>query len=236
MNIQLKENNGWFPLEKLMTFNRLKEMCTDSDVVVKVVKNSNEVELSECGQFVRRSLPLPEFTDEYKEKLNQRTLHIKGFPLSSNLETLQEYCKQFGPISSLEMRRHKCKTFKGCIFVIYKDDESAKKALSSQLMYDGKELLKEDKNGYLQRKKNYKEQRKMKLKHERTVQIKNAIMKITNLSSETNFIDIKTELSKHSKVAYVSNADEETGQVKLSYSNENYLIIILSILEMDSFC
>lgn len=221
MNNQLKENNGWFPLEKLMTFNRLKELCTDSDVVVKVVKNSSEVELSECGNFVRRSLPLPEFTDEYKEKLNQRTLHIKGFPSSSNLEDLEKFCKQFGPISSLEMRREKSKAFKGCIFVIYKDEENAKKALLSELIYEGKELLKEDKNGYLQRKKKYHEQRKMKLKHDKIVQFKNAIMKIANLSSETDFMDLKQELSKHSKVAYVSNTYDNTGQVSYFFS-ENY--------------
>lgn len=47
------------------------------------------------------------------------------------------------------------------------------------------------------------------------VETKGAILKVTGLDKETKFTEIKEELSKHSKVAFVSNVSEK-GEVSFA--------------------
>ena len=59
-----KEEQGWIPLETIMSFNRMKTLTQDADLIVKVLREGSElVEVSEDGKLVRRALPLPEDKD-----------------------------------------------------------------------------------------------------------------------------------------------------------------------------
>jgi hypothetical protein len=62
---------------------------------------------------------VPEFTDEYKTALNERTVHVKGFPPDTQLDDVMNFCKQFGTIENIEMRKYfKTKQFK-VLFIIF---------------------------------------------------------------------------------------------------------------------
>ncbi len=72
---------------------------------------------------------------------------------------------------------------------------------------------------YFERKKNFYDS--LKKKKERNldgdeVRTKGAIMKISGLKKDTKFNDVKEELSKHSKVAFVSNVNDQS-EVCFSY-------------------
>ncbi|OTF70259.1 lupus La protein-like protein, partial [Euroglyphus maynei] len=218
MKYQLRENDGWFPLDKLMTFNKLKALSTDKNVILNALKKSANglIETSECETKLRRIKPLPEFTPEYTKQLNLRTLHLKGFPKDSTFEQLKTFCSEYGEIDSIEMRRRDG-NFKGCIMVVFKDRETADKVLAIDgLKYNDIELLKENKERYFERKRIFLESIRNKKKNkkqsaEAVIKTEGAIMKITDLSTETKYIQIKNELSKHSKVAFVT-AIGESGQ------------------------
>ena len=133
-----------------MTFNRLKTLTTDQDLVVNSIKKSTSglVELSECNTKVRRNKPLPEESEEFIKILNTRTLHIKGFPKDSTLDQIKSFCSTFGDVESVQMRKNlkKNNEFKGCIFVTYVNVEDAEKILSSEdFKYNDFDLLKENK-------------------------------------------------------------------------------------------
>ncbi len=109
-------------METLLTFNRLKSLSDDKNVVVNALKKSTNglIEISECGNKIRRRTerPVPEFTDEYKTALNERTVHVKGFPPDTQLDDVMNFCKQFGTIENIEMRKYfKTKQFK-VLFII----------------------------------------------------------------------------------------------------------------------
>lgn len=133
-----------------MTFNRLKTLTTDQELVVKSIKKSTSglIEVSECGTKIRRNKPIPEYSEEYMKELNQRTLHLKGFPKDSTLDKIMEFCSQYGPVEAVQMRKNLKSNgeFKGCIFVTYAKVEDAEKILSSDgINYNDLELLKENK-------------------------------------------------------------------------------------------
>ena len=43
MRNTMSENDGWMPLESLLTFIRLKQLSTDKDLVWKIVKTSESL-------------------------------------------------------------------------------------------------------------------------------------------------------------------------------------------------
>lgn len=240
MKYQLRENDGWFPLDKLMTFNKLKTLSTDKNVIIDALKKSSNglIELSECETKLRRIKPLPEYTPEYFKQLNLRTLHLKGFPKDSTFEQLKIFCSQYGEIDSIEMRRRDG-NFKGCIMAVFKNQEIADKILATDgLKYNDMELLKENKERYFERKKNFLEsirnKKKNKKSHEEVaIKTEGAIMKITDLSAETKYIQIKTELTKHSKVAFVT-AIGESRQCMVRFDEKNGAIQALKALRDQS--
>lgn len=68
---------------------------------------------------------------------------------------------------------------------------------------------------YFQRKNEYYESIRQKKANGKgndvdVVKTKGAILKISGIDKDTKFTDIKEELSKHSKVAFVSNVNEQS--------------------------
>ncbi|XP_074598176.1 lupus La protein homolog [Brevipalpus obovatus] len=170
MNQQLEKNGGWIPIETLLTFNRLKALTTDPKCIAKVVQSSQLLQISEDGTKVRRSpdLPLPE-RGEYRDQVLQRTLHIKGFPLDSQFDSLWSYCSNFGPLESLSMRRTRVENmFKGCILAVYKSATDADKILQEKLVYGDRELLKEKEEVHIARRKEFFKNRKNRKNEDKT--------------------------------------------------------------------
>ncbi|CAG2122687.1 unnamed protein product, partial [Medioppia subpectinata] len=145
----MTKDDGWITFEMLLTFKRLQSLSEDKAVIVAALRKSetNLLVISDDETKVRRSpdKPLPEITEEYTKELNERTLHLKGFPLETKLDEIMTFCRQYGIVESVEMRRHmKSKIFKGCIFVVFAAKESAEKLLTAdEVKYNGKDLLRE---------------------------------------------------------------------------------------------
>ena len=94
----------------------MKSLTTDPQVIVDALKksDSNLIEINEEEKKIRRNpcKPLPEITDQYLNELNERTIHIKGFPKDSKYEDVVQFCKDFGETESIQMRYTKSKDFK----------------------------------------------------------------------------------------------------------------------------
>lgn len=152
---ELKKDDGWVPLSTLLTFVRLKQLSSDQNRVVQALKEfeSDTIELNEEKKQVRRRKPLPD-VDEYKKQLDARTVHIAGFPTDYNFENLRRFCAQYGEVESVAMRRHfKTRFFKGCVHVVYKNEEDAKKVLATEVLKcKDRELRSESMENYYKRK------------------------------------------------------------------------------------
>jgi lupus La protein homolog len=159
LKAQTAKDDGWVPLTVLLTFNRLKALTKEPSKVIEALKLSKSglLEINEDETKVRRSpeMPLPEETEEYKNEMNKKTAHIKGFPADALFDDLWDYCAKLGDLNSLKLRKNKDKTFKGCVWAVYKTVEEADKAIKGALTYNNKELLRETREQQLIRKKEY---------------------------------------------------------------------------------
>jgi len=119
---------GYVPLSVLLTFNKLKTLTTDLDVVAKALKSSDSVTLSADAQKVKRSAELPENDDSA-----ERTLYVKGYPIDDDevtIDSVKERWSTYGKILMVKLRTaYETKKFKGSCFVEFDNKESVAKAV-----------------------------------------------------------------------------------------------------------
>lgn len=159
---EIQKDDGWVKLSVLLTFSRLQQLTKDENRIVEALQKcqSDVIELDDSKRQIRRKNKLPD-AEEYKKELDSRTLHISGFPTDYTFDFLRTFCSQFGEVESVAMRRHfKTRFFKGCIHVVYKRVEDAKKVLEVRpLKCKDRELQLESMEQYHKRKAEMREKR-----------------------------------------------------------------------------
>ncbi|XP_054156053.1 uncharacterized protein LOC128954488 [Oppia nitens] len=175
MRDEISKDNGWISFTTLMTFNRLKQLTGNSYLVfVDTIENlkfdSDFLEIDVINERVRRNpnRPIPPMTGNWLRELNERTVHLAGFPLDVTFDQLTDWLQTYRIVEWLDMR-YRCtpkkfpaeKQFKGCIFVTFKTKEMANKLLGQSVIKYGddddnnNELLKENKLQYYRRKRDF---------------------------------------------------------------------------------
>ena len=129
------------PIGTLLTFNRLKSLSTDVEVITEALKGSKVVEVSSCETKVRSVSELNP-VDTRKE----RTLYAKGYPIGDDdvtIENISSIWNTYGKVMMVRMRRQADKTtFRGSLFVEYDSEESMKKAIDAAHDKDNKITMK----------------------------------------------------------------------------------------------
>lgn len=181
---QLQLDDGWVTLETMLKFNRLKSITTDISIIVTALQKSKTglLELSEDKTKLRRdpSKPLPEVNDEYKASITHKSVYIKGFPLETSLDEIQEWLNGKGSIENIQMRRNLQRQFKGSVFICFETEESSKQFLerSDIKTFKDNELLVLARDAYHAKKteerKQFKAENKAKARQDKEKQQKQA--------------------------------------------------------------
>ncbi|KAL3190918.1 hypothetical protein MRX96_019161 [Rhipicephalus microplus] len=162
---KLKEDDGWVTIDTLLTFNRLKSLTTESDVVATALLKSTSqlLEVSDDGTKIRRSpaKPAPERNKEQQQKLNELSVYAKGFPSTATLDDLLEFFGRFGKCINVFMRRYpETRIFKGSVFATFATKEEADAFLAQEdVKYNELELMRSPKTEYMARKKQERQAR-----------------------------------------------------------------------------
>ncbi|KAK8797359.1 hypothetical protein WA158_004567 [Blastocystis sp. Blastoise] len=122
-------------IDTLMTFNRLKKLSEDKNVIIEALKKSTELTLTEDSQKVKATVIPTQI-----EKNANLCVHLRGFPLSCNLDDILKGLEPYGAVQYIEMRRFKNKDFKGTVNVEFKTEEEAKAFLEKTIMFAGQEI------------------------------------------------------------------------------------------------
>ncbi|XP_065888705.1 la protein homolog [Dysidea avara] len=237
---QVKKDDGWVPFTVLLTFNRLKQLSTDAEVVAAALKKSTALEVSDDNTKVRRLQPGP-LPDPMERKSSeqhlqeqQRTVYVKGFPLDSTLDTLQDFFDQFGVTDIITMRKNKIVDadgkvtyeFKGSVFVEYKDKADAANLMEKdEVKYNDTVLLKEYKADYIKRKRQEEADKKQAAKEVEEKKRKEAlpkveythghIMKFVGCGGNTSREQLKELFSKYATVLWIDfNRGETEGFIR----------------------
>jgi lupus La protein len=148
------------PLTLIHSFRRMRHFKPFS-AIVEALKESTVLELADGDTTVRRKIPIAEELcgnlGEIQKVLNDKTMpqsvYVKGFgeETSTTQFDLERFFKEFGSVNAVRLRRavHD-RSFKGSVFVEFKDEDTAKAFLNldPQPKWNGKDLLIKSKKQY----------------------------------------------------------------------------------------
>jgi len=207
----IKADDGWVPMETMLNFQRLAALSTDAKIIMAALKKggSGLMEVDEDNQKIRRcpTVPLPEWNDARREELMNSTVYVKGFDKDATFEDLLTFFMRFPGVLNVVYRKYKdlldpeCKEgFKGSVFVVFKDKESAQKFMSLE------PLKSIDGNVELERKwkKEYDEEKNREYFEKKRKQI-----------------EAKDSRKKAAKFCHDGKADETTSSGKVGHKRKS---------------
>lgn len=149
---EVTKDEGWIPLSVLTTFKRLQSLTTDIPTIFKALKSSvsDLLQIDETENKIRRNpgRPVPNSQAELELALRNRTVYVKGFPKTAdvNIDKLLVFFEQFGSIESVQMKKQfKSKDFSGAAFVVFSSEDKARefveKSKQTPIQYEDGSVL-----------------------------------------------------------------------------------------------
>ncbi|XP_047084615.1 la-related protein 6C-like [Lolium rigidum] len=96
MKIMNKDPEGYVPMSVISSWKKIKAMGVTSQLLVKALRTSEKLVVSDDGKKVRRAQP---FTERHKEELQSRMIIAENLPEDSTRNSLE---KIFGMIGSVK--------------------------------------------------------------------------------------------------------------------------------------
>ncbi|EDQ85127.1 uncharacterized protein MONBRDRAFT_34421 [Monosiga brevicollis MX1] len=219
MQQKLKESKeGWIPLTVLLTFNRLKQLSEDPEVIAAAMQTVDDplVEVSDDGTALRRAPTKPL---EDQKDLNERSIYAKGFDVEKlTIDYVQTWISSMGCFAESVSLRRKLgsRELKGSVFVQLSSRDQAEKIVAEPREFDGNKIFVETKPAYHERKrderrdkrmakKQKEDEKKMQLKYEavEATMTKDAVVKLEDLHEDCSREDLKDVFEKFGDVAWV---------------------------------
>jgi len=183
----IQSDDGWVPMETMMKFQRLATLSTDEKLVIAALKQggSGLMEVDEDKQKIRRcpTVPLPEWNDARREELMNTTVYVKGFEKTqTTLDDLLAFFGKFSNVLNVTKRLYedrkdpeRKKHFKGSVFVVFKDRDSAQNFMDLKSLKspdEKEELTRKWQKDYLEEKDKEFEDKKKQRREEKHSQKK----------------------------------------------------------------
>ena len=98
----MANGGGFVSIDVLLTFNRLKVLTTDTEVVAKAAEQSNVVELSEDRTSLKRKAPEP------RSDSVPLTVFAETFPADTRWEQVRDASSTCGKVDYVRLRSPAC--------------------------------------------------------------------------------------------------------------------------------
>merc|ERR1712141_406871 len=174
----IQSDEGWVSMDVMMKFQRLAGLSEDPQVIMSALKKggSGLMEIDDEKNKIRRcpTLPLPEWNDARRQELMNNTVYVKGFEKTkTTLDDLLEFFGKYPNVLNVTKRLYedrkdpeRKKHFKGSVFVVFKDRDSAEKFMDMKSVKspDGnEELIRKWQKDYMEEQdKEFDEKRKQR--------------------------------------------------------------------------
>ncbi|XP_059049576.1 la-related protein 7 [Achroia grisella] len=121
---ELVKTDPYVPVEVFLKFNKIRSMTQDMNDIVKAMKHSTLLELSDDKTKVKRQTPfLPYDAD-------QRTVYVESIPVTASREWLQRVFSEYGHVAYISLPKFKnSQRIKGYGFIEFDKPEDAQKCI-----------------------------------------------------------------------------------------------------------
>ncbi|XP_013187799.2 la-related protein 7 [Amyelois transitella] len=123
---ELIKKEPFVPLEIFLKFNKIRSMTQDINDIVKAMKNSTILELSEDKTKVKRQTPILPYDAD------QRTVYVESIPVTASREWLERVFSDYGRVAYISLPKFKnSQRIKGYGFIEFSKPEEAQKCIST---------------------------------------------------------------------------------------------------------
>merc|ERR1712141_242714 len=205
----IQSDEGWVSMDVMMKFQRLAGLSEDPQVILSALKKggSGLMEVDEEKNKIRRcpTLPLPEWNDARREELMNNTVYVKGFEKTkTTLDDLLEFFGKYPNVLNVTKRLYedrkdpeRKKHFKGSVFVVFKDRDSAEKFMDMKSVKspDGnEELIRKWQKDYMEEQdKEFDEKRKQRSDWKRSTEKAKELARSIGLEVKKESSDLQSK-------------------------------------------
>lgn len=231
---KLESGNGWVGIDVLLTFNKLRRLTKEKGTVALAFwwERSSLLEISRDGTKVRRK-PAHPWPRRSRTELDELTVFVKGFPLTTSTDELDKFFGQFGQSVDVFMRCHnKTRKFKGSVFATFATKDEANAFLDREsVKFNEVELTRAIKQTrHAIRVKKDAEYEALAASTEEFKTVPGCLLRVTGLDKVTTWKSLKEALEPYAKVAFVDYC-ESKGEAVLRFIEEGAAHAVLTKLE-----
>ncbi|XP_047509363.1 la-related protein 7 [Pieris napi] len=122
----LVASDPFVPLEVFLKFNKIKSMTVDVTDIVKSMKNSTVLELSEDKLKVKRKIPMVPYDADL------RTVYVESIPVTASRDWLERVFSDYGQVAYISLPKFKnSQKIKGFGFIEFTRPQDAQKCINA---------------------------------------------------------------------------------------------------------
>uniref|UniRef100_A0A0D9WUK2 HTH La-type RNA-binding domain-containing protein n=1 Tax=Leersia perrieri TaxID=77586 RepID=A0A0D9WUK2_9ORYZ len=100
LKIMNKDSEGYVPLSVIASWKKIKSLGATNQMLVKALRTSTKLIVSDDGKKVRRRQP---FTEKHKEELQSRMIIAENLPEDSSRNSLEKIFGVVGSVKNIKM-------------------------------------------------------------------------------------------------------------------------------------
>uniref|UniRef100_A0A453BQF4 HTH La-type RNA-binding domain-containing protein n=3 Tax=Aegilops tauschii subsp. strangulata TaxID=200361 RepID=A0A453BQF4_AEGTS len=100
LKIMNKDSEGYVPLSVISSWKKIKSLGATNQMLVKALRTSTKLIVSDDGKKVRRRQP---FTEKHKEELQSRMIIAENLPEDSSRNSLEKVFSVVGSVKNIKI-------------------------------------------------------------------------------------------------------------------------------------
>ncbi|VVC43542.1 La protein, RNA-binding domain,La-type HTH domain,LARP7, RNA recognition motif 1,Lupus La [Cinara cedri] len=138
----LMQTTNCIGVDTFLNCNKIKNLTTNPEDIVKAIESSNILGVSDCKTKVYRIQPIE---DKQPEDIERCTVYVEQLPLKADHDWVKSMFEKYGNVAYISLPKFKSGTIKRFAFVEFEDEESAKKVVEEhKKQHEEPKILPED--------------------------------------------------------------------------------------------
>ncbi|XP_045768924.1 la-related protein 7 isoform X2 [Maniola jurtina] len=122
----LVKNDPFVPITEFLKFNKIRSLTQDANDIVKAMKHSTLLELSEDKQKVKRKTPMMPYDADL------RTVYVESIPVTASREWLERVFSDYGQVAYISLPKFKnSNKIKGFAFIEFATPQDAQNCMNA---------------------------------------------------------------------------------------------------------
>jgi len=138
----LMQTNHCINIETFLNCNKIKNLTTNPEDIIKALETSNVLSVSDCKTKIHRIKPIE---DKSPEEIERCTVYVEQLPPKADHDWVKSIFEKYGNVAYISLPKFKSGTIKRFAFVEFDNEESTNKVLEEhKKLHEESKILPEE--------------------------------------------------------------------------------------------